>query len=350
MVQCQTERVLGCVNEAPMLYIYIVNIAWSFAIGVIGFGLLWHRVVNKKMPIFQRGSGYFIRPKPIESMLLFLSLSNIVEAVSDILTLIDNWSSMFAATFLVSLPREFDTCAYSCYLFGIAHTVCSSQRFGERRYKMSRRIDIVCTILIILPFVTSNICVGGISYYNEQDNIEKLNIYMQIHYYQWLVYWLILIVWILLAGIQLVKILRNHLYNQRKEGSDNVISIQKAQNGLFKVRMTMAIGVCSMLVFMFSRYFYTLMGDRFLENYNVTLAFSIIIVFHCTLASTLIILTILLNPRALNPISSSSPNQDKLADFQDNDNITRSSFADHIGESTLVLSNTEAQTETAIKH
>jgi hypothetical protein len=36
-------------------------------------GLLWHRVINKRLPIFDFGSpfGYFIRPKPIEAMLLF---------------------------------------------------------------------------------------------------------------------------------------------------------------------------------------------------------------------------------------------------------------------------------------
>lgn len=96
--------IVDCIEREPMLYIYIVNAILSFIVSVIGVcvrvflfrfrmiewinpyrneqigtGLLWHRVVNKKLPIFDFGSpfGYFVRPKPIESMLLFGIIFNL---------------------------------------------------------------------------------------------------------------------------------------------------------------------------------------------------------------------------------------------------------------------------------
>ncbi|KAI8636251.1 hypothetical protein BD408DRAFT_448562 [Parasitella parasitica] len=343
--------VLGCVNEPPLLYVYSVSAAWTLIVAVVGFALLWHRVVNKKFPIFYRGSGFFIRPKPIESMLLFLSVSSIIEFVKTLLLVLNVSISQYLGTILGSLPREFATCAFSCYLFGIAHTICSSRKFGNQRYEMSKRIDIMCTIFIILPFVTSNICAIVIAAilgkpHIEESDVATSDIFFKIQYFQWLVYWSILAAWILLAGLRLIQILKKHMHIQSKQG--NAATIQKSKTGLFKVRMTMAIGISSMLIFMLLRYLYSFLGERSHEDYNLTLGFSIVIIYHSTLASTLIIVTMLLNPRALNPISASAPVSDESLESYDSANATKpNDFALHTEEATLVMAHSKVQTSNA---
>jgi hypothetical protein len=81
--------IVDCIESKTMLYIYIANAVWSFVLTIIGTlellyiaysiltyhigcGILYHRIFNKKQQMFMTSPyGFFIRPKPIESMLFF---------------------------------------------------------------------------------------------------------------------------------------------------------------------------------------------------------------------------------------------------------------------------------------
>ncbi|KAI8636256.1 hypothetical protein BD408DRAFT_448566 [Parasitella parasitica] len=269
-------------------------------------------------------------------MLLFFSLSNIVDCVKIALLLTDKSPGAILLSIICLQPRVFATCAFSCYLFGIAHTVCSTYKFGKQRFKMSKRIDIIFTIFIILPFVTTNICAIGLNISINQNNPKGSDTFFNIEYLQWLVYWPILIVWILLAGLRLVKMLKKHLYHQNSHGNSE--SIQKSRLAIFKVRMTMAIGICSTIIFIFVRYFYTFMEDYFSNNLEGTVICFGIVIYHSTLASTLIIMTMVFNPKAFHPLDATSPSEDESPESHDNTDATESNCARPTDESTLAVS------------
>lgn len=90
--QCHCDwrvTIKNCVEGNAMFYIYIINAIFSFIAALLGIffiffsfsctdlslgsGILIHRVVYKEMSIFDYTSPfkYFVRPRPIESMLLF---------------------------------------------------------------------------------------------------------------------------------------------------------------------------------------------------------------------------------------------------------------------------------------
>ncbi|KAI8642370.1 hypothetical protein BD408DRAFT_183666 [Parasitella parasitica] len=69
---------MGCIDRGPMQYMLILKTIWVYIWAIASFGLLWQRVTFKKLPIFDFSSPYMytIIPKPIESMLLFISIFN----------------------------------------------------------------------------------------------------------------------------------------------------------------------------------------------------------------------------------------------------------------------------------
>ncbi|KAI8645752.1 hypothetical protein BD408DRAFT_440768 [Parasitella parasitica] len=269
-------------------------------------------------------------------MLLFFSLSNIVDCVKTALLLTDKSPGAILLSIICLQPRVFATCAFSCYLFGIAHTVCSTYKFGEQRFKMSKRIDIIFTIFLILPFVTTNICAIGLNISINQNNSEDAWIFFDIEYLQWLVYWPILVIWILLAGFRLIKILKKHLHHQISHGNSE--SIQKSRLAIFKVCMTMTIGSCSIIIFVLAQCLYTFMEDYFSNNLEGTVICFGIIIYHSTLASTLIIITMVFNPKAFHPLDATSPSADELPESHDNTDATESKCARPTDESTLAVS------------
>ncbi|CEP10009.1 hypothetical protein [Parasitella parasitica] len=86
------------------------------------------------------------------------------------------------------------------------------------------------------------------------------------------------------------------------------------------------------------------MENRFSKNYNLTLGFSIVIIYHSTFASTLIIMTTLFNPKALIPLSTSDPTLDESPGYYDNTEAYEpDEFVLHAGESTLVMAQSKAR-------
>ncbi|KAG2202528.1 hypothetical protein INT46_005085 [Mucor plumbeus] len=336
--------IVDCIEREPMLYIYIVNAIWSFIVAVIAVGLLWHRVINKRLPIFDFGSpfGYFIRPKPIEAMLLFGIIFNMLRVLDAVLLITDAAPNVIFRAILYELPWQFGICAFACYLFGIAHTVSNSSRLIENSwFKISIKIDIICSIFITMPFLTNNVCSIAAAVYAEQGNFVKAKIFTDALYYLWAAYCFILATWILFAGLRLIKILQKHLDNQ---GDDtNSASIHKIKNGLFKVRMIMSISITSLFIFSFIKCMYGIMRTRLLLDHVLNLAIAIVWTYDGTLASMLVVMTVLINPKALASLSLSSSSHGRSSESY-NRTTTRSNFATYKDDSTLATtSHTEVR-------
>ncbi|KAI8640804.1 hypothetical protein BD408DRAFT_419268 [Parasitella parasitica] len=118
---------------------------------------------------------------------------------------------------------------------------------------------------------------------------------------QWLLYWPALVIMILVAGLRLIKILKQHLYNQIKAG--NRTSVEQIRNGLFKIRMIVSVSIITSLLFTFIRYVYTFLGDLAFDSYGATMALVAATLYHTVFATTLILLAVLFNPTALGSLN-----------------------------------------------
>ncbi|CEP07242.1 hypothetical protein [Parasitella parasitica] len=199
---------------------------------------------------------------------------------------------------------------------------------------MSLQIDFVCITFIILPFISTNVTVIGLSVALYLKNMELAWKFYEILYMQWLFYWPALLLMVLAAGLRLIKILKQHLHNQIKTG--NKTSAQNIKNGLFKIRMIMSITITAASIFTIIRYTHTFLGDISYKDYSATLLVIIVSEYHISLATSLIFIFVSLNPTALGFYSFSS-------DERDTSNTT-TDFIIHIEEPVDVASKTNMQT------
>ncbi|GAA5810522.1 hypothetical protein MFLAVUS_003945 [Mucor flavus] len=279
---------------------------WSLLITITGVAILYDRVIRKKLPIFDYESslGRYIRPRPIESMILFGIIFNFLRALDAVLLVSDAVSNVIVLALLYELPWQFGLSAFSCYLFGIAHTVShSSKVIRNNWFRSSIRIDIMCTSLITLPFITNNICVIAASIYAERNQLSKAKFFTDLLYYFWTFYCFTLSIFILFAGARLLKILGLHLKNQSDPESS---AVQKIKHGAFKVRMVMLISITSLLIFSVIKCTYGIFRKEILLNGMLNLLVAIFWTFDGTFASTFVILTLLINPKALTQLNISS--------------------------------------------
>ncbi|CEP13493.1 hypothetical protein [Parasitella parasitica] len=150
----------------------------------------------------------------------------------------------------------------------------------------------------------------------------------------------ILLACILLAGLKLVKILKKQLHRQCKGGRGNV-STEAIRLGLFRVRITMVAGIGSTLFFLpiHCVLFMVTPNNRIVSWIIFTILF-----YRSVLTSTVVILTLVCSPKALNIVGEPFPTlPDNLSESHDDTNTTISTFSEPVVESTLIESDIETQ-------
>lgn len=88
--------------------------------------------------------------------------------------------------------------------------------------------------MIILPFISNNICSVSAAIYAERKDFEKAKLFTDMLYFFWTAYCLFLASWIIFFGLRLLKILDFHL-EQQQDSYDG--TVHKILNGKFKVKL-----------------------------------------------------------------------------------------------------------------
>jgi hypothetical protein len=153
------------------------------------------------------------------------------------------------------------------------------------------KIDIFCSIIITLPFITNNICSISAAYYAEQGDLNKAKIFTDTLYYLWAAYCFNLACLILLFGLRLLNILSKHLDNQ---STSHPSTIDKIKNGAFKVKMIMSISVTSLFIFSIIKCLYAIFRVKILLNNALSIAIASVWTYDGTLASMLVVVTLLI--------------------------------------------------------
>lgn len=107
--------------------------------------------------------------------------------------------------------------------------------------------------MVILPFISNNICSIAAAVYAERGDLAKAKIFTDALYFFWTFYCFLLAAWIFFAGLRLLKILRHHLNNQHDpEG----LTVHKINNGRFKVKINVLKNSIYILFNLFFLYVY----------------------------------------------------------------------------------------------
>lgn len=89
--------------------------------------------------------------------------------------------------------------------------------------------------MIILPFITNNICSIASAVYANRNDMKRAKGFTDALYFLWTIYCFTFAVLIFVAGLKLTSLLKLHLDNQKDEDPNSLI-VQKVKNGLMKVK------------------------------------------------------------------------------------------------------------------
>ncbi|KAI9299887.1 hypothetical protein BJ944DRAFT_235300 [Cunninghamella echinulata] len=293
----------NCEESSALHIINTIDIAWSGITSVVVFGILYFRVVHRNQQIFDF-SGRFPRPKPIESMSVFCMLFNLFRMIHAIVLVTDVAKSAIFRSFLFEFPWSFGITALACYLFGVVHTLSSSSSTIYKSWVKSQLIvDLFCTAMVVLPFITINPLAIVAGYYAEKGDVNKAWIWTETIYYLWLFYTFTLGSMVLFAGLRLVNLLKKHLAMQLASGKDNVAKIQL---GTTKVKII--IGIACFCLWAFSLMIAIYISSRYYVMINpiFTVILAALAIFNGPLASSIIEFALLINLNTMNGLSNIS--------------------------------------------
>ncbi|KAI9322284.1 hypothetical protein BX666DRAFT_1893461 [Dichotomocladium elegans] len=284
--------IYGCEEEVHMRPFYISLAAISGVIGASACALLYHRKVNLSQSIFNWRTG-ILRPKPIESLIMFGAIFNLLQMIHAIIMVTDAAPNVAFRSFLFEVPWHYGIGAFACYLFGIAHTISESNRIIYDRWVGTPVVVNIITIIFLFgPHVTNNICSIASGIYGLRGDVYHAERYTNALYWLWAFYTGCLGILILYAGIRLLGLLRRHLLERKSD-----IAIENVKLGILKVKILVAAGTSCLLLFVIMMIIYASrrVSIILVTEYNVTLA--CIWMLNGAMATSVIFFGIILNPR-----------------------------------------------------
>ncbi|KAI9307365.1 hypothetical protein BJ944DRAFT_197765 [Cunninghamella echinulata] len=244
---CDWRLILyGCEEEKGAYIINMINIAISGLAILIGTAILTDRMIIKGHRLFEFGSAKgWLRPMPIDCMLFFLTIFNILRLITSVLlitnTARNNW---IARSFTYEIAWQFGYGSFALYLIGIAQTLADSHKAISSGWLPSpKTVDFIGGTFFFAPFLLNNVCslATGIL---AKSNIPVAIIFIRILYILWFIHCGSLGTAVLLAGWRLIRILNQHLakFHHSGSGERRATSIQ---NGIFKIKaVVIIIAIC----------------------------------------------------------------------------------------------------------
>ncbi|ORX58283.1 hypothetical protein DM01DRAFT_1405896 [Hesseltinella vesiculosa] len=224
-----------CYGEDIFRYINIVIVVMSALNILLGCGILYYRLVKLGQVIFEFRNHY-LRPRAMEAIIFFMIMHNIVRLVQAIVLVTDTAQNIIARQFLFEFGYETGFCTLGVYFFGIVHALRESDRTIFDQWIQSQRLaDVICTIIIVAPYFTNQICSFGAginAYYGRYDQAE---VFIKALYLVWCFHCFALASTTLFAGWRLLKILNKHIL--RRQQFQTNIDTSKVKLGATKVRI-----------------------------------------------------------------------------------------------------------------
>ncbi|CAO3597026.1 unnamed protein product [Absidia cylindrospora] len=125
--------VTNCVEGSALRLMYLTFIGLSALVIVIGIGFSADRYFRKGHQLFETGTGRgFLRPKPIDCLVFFITVFNTLRMLAAILIVVDHDpTNVLARSFMFEFSWHFGYGACALYLLGIAQTL-SEVSFNDK--------------------------------------------------------------------------------------------------------------------------------------------------------------------------------------------------------------------------
>ncbi|ORX53187.1 hypothetical protein DM01DRAFT_1383795 [Hesseltinella vesiculosa] len=290
----------GCTTTDELRILTIVAAAWSGACIAAVLTWLYHRVAIRGQLVFEM-HGWFPRPKPIESLMFFALFFNIARLIHSCILLTDQAPWPVFRLIVYDLGWQCGFAAFSCYFFGVAHTLAASSKTIYNAWiRNPERVDVLCVVFITIPFILPTIfnILTGVN--ASQGNNDSAIFFTKVNYYIWMCLAIFLGIFVFFAGVRLVKLLTSHMVTKANQR----VNIMKIKAGATKVKLTVFFGcVCIWGLAFFSGLFATARYGIITNNVYVGLV-SGVINFIGIAATTLILTVLVVEPGFVNSLSS----------------------------------------------
>ncbi|ORX53105.1 hypothetical protein DM01DRAFT_1050815 [Hesseltinella vesiculosa] len=267
--------------------------------------------------------GWFPRPKPIESLALFGFLFNLDRMIHSIIMLTDAAPWPAFRLVLYDFAWIFGFSAFSCYFFGVAHTIAASNKIFYKTWQQhSERVDVMCAAVLLIPYIlfpTFNILTG---IYAAQGDYGMAAHYTSVNYFVWTCFGFILSLMVLFGGIRLFTILDANIQSKANQGIKDV----KMINGSYKVKLTVFIGCLTIWTVCVIACLFAAARETIVTTYNYSIVLTYVIALDGTAATTVIALVILIDPGFVTNWSfGSSQSRSRPSEFVQSGEFTSAS-------------------------
>ncbi|KAI8645565.1 hypothetical protein BD408DRAFT_440858 [Parasitella parasitica] len=283
-----------CVESRAMTIIHGINIGLSGISIATGVILLIHRVVAKghRLVDINISKGCF-RPKPIDCMLLFIIVFNLLRLISSSVLIADICPDMISRSFLFEFPWQFGFGAFALYLIGIAKTLADSHRVIANSWLPSPRlVDLIGGTIFLAPFIINNIMSLAAGILAER-NLRLAQLFTRLLYMFWFIHCFSLAVAVFFSGYRLVRILGAHLTKFKTTGPRYV----SVQTGIFKIRAVMSIIITCLMMFAIFLLIFGILREIIIVNMVGSVVLGAIWNFLGAFATLCVEIAIVFNPK-----------------------------------------------------
>ncbi|CAO3648372.1 unnamed protein product [Cunninghamella blakesleeana] len=281
----------NCAEHGPLHTINYIDISWSILATLVAFGIVYFRVVYRNQQIFDF-SNKIPRPKAIE-----------IRAINATILIGDYGKNAMFRSLMFEIPWQFGVAALSSYLFGVVQTLSNNSKSIYKAWLGSQTIaDAVYLIVISLPIIMINPVALVAGYYAQQENIEKAIKYTETIYILWLIYVFVLSCLILIAGLRLLAVLKNHLVQQDQK--DHKENVEKIRLGTTKVKIIIGMSCICLWVYCAILALYASSRELIMKDLTFTVIITALALFNGPLATSIIEFALILNIQILNGMSN----------------------------------------------
>ncbi|KAI9498119.1 hypothetical protein BDB00DRAFT_499456 [Zychaea mexicana] len=321
-----------CEEGYVMWYINIVNIAISAITAVIGIVLLINRIFFKGHTIWNGGTGTrgWLRPKPVDSMIIFFIMFNSLRLLSSVIIITDalpgNW---IARSYLFEIPWDFGLGGITLYLIGIAQTISQSHSVSSW-LPSPLVVDIFGSTALFLPFVCS-VAVAVTAGALAESDLPTAEIFVRLTYIAWFLWTGIIGCSVFYAGVRLVRILRS--YHKKARYGPKYTAVK---SGIYRIQMMVASFVVCLWGFATFLLLYSILRDQIMTNTAANIFLSIPWHFLGGITTLVVQISVMVSPKSKsNPALKSKSSSGETNNATSETGVSTAPDQENVGGSTI---------------
>ncbi|KAI8062148.1 hypothetical protein BC940DRAFT_322327 [Gongronella butleri] len=200
-------------------------------------------------------------------------------------------------TIIFDLAWQMGFSAFSCYFFGVAHTLGASNKVIYNAWvRRPELVDAFCVTIMTIPFVLPTIFNVMSGVYATQGDTALAGFFTSVNYYIWMCFAIGLGLLVLFAGVRLITLLDDHMTST----TNHRVNIMKIKAGSAKVKLTVFFGCMTIWSLALIAGLYAAARYQITINYYYATIIAGVVNFIGPAATTTICAIILIDPSVVS--------------------------------------------------